>query len=85
MLIVSTLRVVAPVPPKVLLAAPVKVRPMPRVVTGLKFMVPLFVRFPPTERRCVVIVPDEPVCNVALAATVTLLTTVKIPCDPVAY
>src|SRR5258705_14004648 len=49
--------VVAPVPPKVLFVAPVKVMPAAAALgLVLKFNVPLLVRLPPTDRICVVTV-----------------------------
>ena len=77
--VMARMSVVAPVPPKVLLAAPVNVMPAPAVSPAvLKSSVPLFVRSPPTERICVPTVPVEAVWNMPPLSIVTLAPAVSV-------
>jgi hypothetical protein len=71
--------VIAPVPLKVLLVAPVKVTFAPAVFAlVLKSRTLLFVRFPATERICPVCVPLEADWKVPFVPIITLLPTVSV-------
>ena len=87
LLIVSVrMSVVAPVPEKELLVAPVNVIPAPAALAlVLKSSVPLLVRLPERDRACVVTVPPVADWNVPPAAIVTLPPTVSVRAVAVEY